>query len=254
VRSFVLLLIVPLLACGSAPSSSGVPDGGFIPYGGDGGQDGSADAGLPTSYPLPDGGRVAGDRFITTVVSYDAGSCAGFGQSKMPDIVYGPPVGAGTTEGSFDVVSLGVGGSIVVSFAPNGIVDGPGVDFVVFENPFWIGGNANDVYAEPGIVSVSDDGITWTSFPCTATVQSPPYGTCAGWHPVLSAPGNGISPIDPSVSGGDGFDLSDIGVAHARYVRIVDHTEEVCPTDPTMRPDTDGFDLDAIAIINADNP
>jgi hypothetical protein len=172
----------------------------------------------------------------------------------MPTIVEGPPVGFGTSQGSTNVVSLGVGGTIIVTFAPNAIVDGPGIDFVVFENPFWIGGNSSDVYAEPGTVSVSDDGVTWTSFPCTATVESPPYGSCAGVNPVMSAPGNGISPVDYPACGGDAFDLADIGVTHANFVKIVDHSGEVCPSDPSQQPKTDGFDLDAIAIINAETP
>ncbi len=141
-------------------------------------------------------------------------------------------------------------------------MDGPGIDFIVFENPFWVGGNANDVYAEPGEVSVSDDGVTWSTFPChpTPDLQSPngtgvapPYGDCAGWRVVLSNPSNGISPFDPSVSGGDPFDLAEIGVTHARYVRIVDKTNEDCP-DAGAAIDTNGFDLDAISIVNAAAP
>jgi hypothetical protein len=216
----------------------------YISYGGDAAaRDGAADVGEAGP---PD------DHFITGVVSFGPGPCAGFGQEAMPQIVYGPPVGQGLTAGSTDVVSLGVGGSIVVTFAPNAIVDGPGVDFVVFENPFYIAGNPNNVYAEPGIVSVSDDGVTWTSFPCTATQGNPPYGSCAGWHPVTSSPASGISPFDYPACGGDAFDLADIGVTHARYVKIVDHSGEVCPA--TNKPNTDGFDLDAIAILHGELP
>jgi hypothetical protein len=205
---------------------------------------------------------LAADRFITGVVSFDPGECAGFGASSMPAIVEGPPVGGGSGRGSTDVVSLGGGGSIVVSFAPNAIVDGPGPDFIVFENPFWVSGNSNDVYAEPGEVSVSDDGVTWQVFPCTPTPDpqsslgtgvEPPYGQCAGWHVVFSSPTNGISPVDPSVAGGDAFDLADLGVTHARYVRIVDKTLELCP-EAGPRPDDNGFDLDAISIVNAEHP
>lgn len=181
--------------------------------------------------------------FVTGVVSFTPGPCAGFGASAMPGIVEGPPVGGGTSQGSTDVVSLGVGGTIVVSFAPNAIVDGPGVDFVVFENAFDTG---NTVFAEPGEVSVSDDGTTWSTYPCTATSGNPPYGSCAGWHPVLSAPTNTISPLDYPACGGDGFDLADLGVTHARYVRVVDHSGETCTTGNTT-----GFDLDAIAIIHS---
>jgi hypothetical protein len=192
------------------------------------------------------------DRFITKVISFQEGTCAGFGASSMPEIVQGPPVGAGTDLGSTDVVSLGGGGSIVVSFEPNAIVDGPGVDFIVFENPFYISGNPNDIYAEPGEVSVSDDGVTWTSFPCTQTTQSPPYGQCGGVHPVFSNPLNGISPFDPTVAGGDAYDLADIGVPHARYVRIVNIVaSEPCPASGP-KPTKNGFDLDAIAIVHGE--
>jgi hypothetical protein len=213
-------------------------------------------------YRVGDAGLILrADRFVTSVVSFTPTGCTGFGQSAMPGVVEGPPVGGGADRGSTDVVSLGSGGSIVVSFAPNAIVDGPGPDFIVFENPFWIDGNASDPYAEPGEVSVSDDGVTWTPFPCTPTLDphaadgtgvAPPYGMCGGWQVVYSTPQNGISPVDPSVAGGLALDLATVGVSHARYVRIVDKTHEDCPEAGGR--DTNGFDLDAIAIINAEQP
>jgi hypothetical protein len=53
---------------------------------------------------------------------------------------------------------------------------------------------------------------------------------------------NDIDPTDPAVAGGDAYDLADIGVASARYVRITD------------RPDLTGmagvYDLDAVAIVH----
>ncbi|MCL2723402.1 MAG: cell surface protein [Polyangiaceae bacterium] len=198
------------------------------------------------------GGVIPAYRFVTSVVSFTPGDCAGFGQTKMPGIVEGPPVGAGALAGSLDVVSLGNDGEIVLGFAPNAIVDGPGVDFIVFENPFWINGNPDYPAAELGEVSVSEDGVTWKVFPCTPT-PSPPYGECAGWHPVFSAPGNGISPIDPNVAGGDPFDLADVGLATARYVRIRDVGTTECPANPP-KPNTGGFDLDAISIVNSQLP
>jgi hypothetical protein len=202
-------------------------------------------------------------RFVTRVVSFAPTDCAGFGAAALPGIVEGPPVGGGTSHGSTDVVSLGSGGTIVVAFDSNAIVDGPGPDFIVFENPFYIAGNPNDVYAEPGEVSVSDDGQTWHAFPCAPTIDpqspigtgtAPPYGSCAGWHVVYSTPQNGISPLDPAVAGGDAFDLADIGVKHARFVRIVDVTHESCPEAGANKPTTNGFDLDAVAIVNAERP
>ncbi len=216
------------MGCGGV--TSGPDDGGFLRF----------DAG-PSAEAAADAGAL-GD-FATGVVSFDPGPCAGFGAAAMPGVVLGPPHGGGTSQGSTDVVSLGVGGSIVLSFAPNGIVDGSGVDFVVFENAFWVSGNSSDVYAEPGEVSVSDDGVTWSTFPCTATAGNPPYGECAGWNPVAST----YAPWP--ACGGDGFDLGQLGVAHARYVRIVDHSGETC--DPQAPVKNAGFDLDAVAIVNA---
>src|SRR5262249_6691717 len=153
-----------------------------------------------------------GPRFATRVVSDAFGPGQNAGRDKLPDIVLGPPKGAGVTQGSLDVASLGNGGSITLAFDGNAIVDGPGPDFIVFENAFAAGGNPNNPYAEPGTVAVSNDGVTWTSFPCTATAF--PYGTCAGWHVVYANPDtNSIDPTDPTVAGGDPFDLADIGVS-----------------------------------------
>jgi hypothetical protein len=202
------------------------------------------------------------DRFATGVVSFDPGPCAGFGAASLPQAVEGPPVGGGSDHGSTDVVSLGSGGTIVVSFGANAIVDGPGPDFIVFENPFWVAGDSTDVFAEPGEVSVSDDGVAWQVFPCApaadpqspvGTGVGPPYDGCAGWHVVWSNATNGISPVDPAVAGGDAFDLAALGVTHARFVRIVDKTHEACP-DAGARPNDDGFDLDAVSIVHAELP
>jgi hypothetical protein len=262
--AFITCLLFAGVGCGSPPASNlrldDAADAGAGDVDASTGEAGSED-GEP-SYVIGDGAVLRADRFITGVVSFSPTGCTGFGQAAMPGIVEGPPVGGGTDHGSTDVVSLGSGGSIVVSFAPNAIVDGPGPDFIVFENPFWIGGNPNAIYAEPGEVSVSDDGVSWTAFPCAPTVDpsasdgtgvAPPYGSCAGWQVVYSAPGNGISPVDPAVAGGLALDLAAVGMTHARYVKIVDKTLEACP-DASPKPDTNGFDLDAISIVNAELP
>jgi hypothetical protein len=147
------------------------------------------------------------------------------------------------------VVSLGQGGTIVLGFEPRVIVDGAGPDFIVFENAFWAGGDSMKPYAEPAEVSVSDDGNAWKTFPCTATMN--PYGACSGWKPVYSNPKNGISPFDPMTAGGEAYDLADLGIAHAKYVRITDKQSSMCPTDPMKKTNNLGYDLDAIALINA---
>lgn len=202
-----------------------------------------------------DGAVYREDRFATKVVSFTPGECAGFGIPDMPGIVLGPPVGAGALAGSFDVVSLGVGGAIVLSVEPNAIVDGPGTDLIVFENAFYASGNPSQPAADLGEVSVSEDGLTWKTFAC-----SPPdagtasdYGACAGWHPVYSAPDNGIAPFDVAQAGGEAYDLATVGLARARFVRIVDRARRSC--DGVMpKPNNAGFDLDAIAVVNAEIP
>jgi hypothetical protein len=237
----------PNVAANDAGAADAAADGLWL--GGD------ADVIVDAAWPVVDGGFALGDagvlradRFITKVVSFTPGECAGFGIPSMPGVVMGPPVGGGDDHGGTDVVSLGNAGEIVVSFEPNAIVDGPGVDLLVFENAFLYG-NPPRPYAEPGEVSVSDDGVTWKTFACTATAY--PYGACAGWHPVYSDPTNGISPVDPSVAGGDAFDLADVGLARARFVRVRDMAHETCGAPPN-RGTSNGFDLDAMALVHAE--
>ncbi|WP_437875510.1 hypothetical protein [Sorangium sp. So ce513] len=180
-----------------------------------------------------------GARFATRVVSACLGEGQGFGQDRFPDVVLGPPRGGGCCGGSLDVLSLGDGGSIVVAFDGNAIIDGPGADFLVFENAFARGGDAASVFAELATVEVSEDGVAWSAFPCAADRY--PYDGCAGWHPVHANPGeNDVDPLDPSSAGGDPFDLADIGIPLARFVRI---------TDLAGTPDV--FDLDAVGIVHA---
>jgi hypothetical protein len=172
-------------------------------------------------------------------VDHRFGDGQNFGQDSFPAAIFGGPRGGGTAQGSLDVVSLGDGGFVVLGFGAE-IVDGPGTDFLVFENPFDVGGDSTRPLAELGRVAVSADGETWHEFPCTADQY--PYGSCAGWHPVLAnVDDNDIDPFDPSVAGGDPFDLADLGLERALYVRITD-----VPGDDGV------FDLDAVAIVHAE--
>jgi hypothetical protein len=140
------------------------------------------------------------------------------------------------------VVSLGNGGTVTVAFGGNAILDAPGPDFIVFENPFNVGSDPQTVYAELAMVEVSEDGNNWFAFPCTAATY--PYGTCAGWHPVnANSDSNDIDPTDPAVAGGDAFDLADLGVSKAMFIRITDRGDL-----------PNAFDLDAVSIANAGCP
>ncbi len=200
----------------------------------------------PDSAPLDsrDAGKLAaplGER-ATAVVNFAPGPCAGFGKDELPGVVLGAPKGGGTNQGSLDVLSLGAGGSIVLSFAPFDIIDGPGADFTVFENAFQYGAQ---VFAEPGRVAVSADGTHWTEFPCDPKAAG--YPGCAGKTPTLCTDDNGVSDADASVSGGDSFDLAAVGVASARFVRVTDASRADCDSGV----ESAGFDLDAVSLVHS---
>lgn len=178
---------------------------------------------------------VPGDAFADRVVHFLPGENAGFGADLMPDVVLGPPLGRGEFAGSLDVVSLGLEGELVLELADPPLMDGPGVDLLVFENAF-VG------FQEPGEVSVSQDGETWDVFPCEGEA---PWTGCAGRTPVLANPNrNDLDPTNPATAGGDGFDLADLGLEQAQYVRIRDIG------GGEYLANTGGFDLDAIAVVH----
>ena len=191
---------------------------------------------------------LAADPFADEVVSFTPGAGAGFGADMLPGIVLGPPVGAGATEGSLDVLSLGNGGTIVLAFRDSVICDGDGPDFTVFENAFHAGGADGPIFTEVGIVAVSEDGEHFFELPYDPQTLT----GLAGLTPVFSNPSNGIDPTDPAVSGGDHFDLATVGLKRAVYVRITDPGDAI-PDAGNRVPSVNqaGFDLDAIAAIHA---
>ena len=214
----------------------------------------------------------AGDPYADDVVAFVPGSGAG-GAAGLPDVATGPPHGLGLFLGGLDVVSLGAGGAIDVEFLDNVVVDGPGVDFTVFENPFLTlaSGFLGEPFAEPGRVSVSQDGVTWYAFDAcqTAPLDPPRYPGCAGVFPTLSDPDDPSTPhpsiptstpigdlvglpqsqiFVPEGSGGDSFDLADVGLTWARFVRV----EDVGPARGLAG--TVGFDFDAVAAVHSGSP
>jgi hypothetical protein len=203
---------------GGAPSES---------EGGSGNRDGESVGGACAS---------SQGRFATEVLSHSFGGGQNFNQqARFPEAILGPPVAGDPNS----VVSLGNGGWVVVRFAGNAIVDGPGADFTVFENPL-------PNFKELATVAVSDDAQHWTEFPCSALEGATDFGFCAGVGVVYSSPKSGIDPLDPAVSGGDHYDLADIGVSHARFVRIIDRID--------LAGTAGVFDLDAVAIVHAECP
>ena len=193
----------------------------------------------------------AGSPYIVEVIRFSPGDKAGYGQDALPDVVLGPPAGQGLENGSRDVLSLGLGGIIEVRMG-RVIVDREGIDFVVFENPFAC--TPDSVFAEPAEVSVSEDGENWHTFACIPPASSggcvsldvADHG-CAGLEPVFANPERGLEATSAAEAGGDGFDLADLGLSQARFVRIEDKGQ----SGPLQGSPTAGFDLDAIAVITA---
>lgn len=183
--------------------------------------------------------------YAKNVIAFEPGEGAGYGEQDIPEVVIGPPGSEGTSQGSKTVLSLGNGGEIELGFGPRRIVDGPGADFIVFENAFYVGGDEENPYQELGRVEVSQHGETWHAFPCDTEAEGPgQWPGCAGWRPVKSFDPYEVVPLDPEVTGGDPFDLADLGLESASYVRIVGVSDRGTP--PKV-----GFDLDAVGIVNS---
>jgi hypothetical protein len=176
---------------------------------------------------LPRRGRLQGTGFATRVVEFNPGAGAGYNADRL-DAVLGRPEGGGAFAGSYDVVTLGQGGSIVVELGRE-VTQG----LIVFENPI-VG------FEEPGRVEVgigpagvtSSSQIEWYTLPGTA-----------GHQPVHANRTNGIPVLLPQ-AGGDRFSFSDApnlpAGAAFRYVRITDLSSGLAIA-PTA-----GFDLDAV--------
>ncbi len=216
------------------------------------------------------------DCFADQVVIFDSGfadPATGFRYGELPGIVLGPPGDSSPLSGSVSVLSLGKGGSITVFMDDSVLVDGPGPDFIVFENAFFkssVPSNPNSpcfVFAEPGRVEVSEDGTTWQLFPYdsgalaaigqdqTACSDLPSLMGLAGLTPTFT--GNWTVADDPlgwdpagtggvSGAGGDAFDLADVGLAQARYVRITD-----LDLGTGFPGSAEGFDFDAVVALHA---
>lgn len=237
VRVLSLVLTGSLCACSPSPDKGGQDldsadafvDSGSPADGTDGSNADGADGADGT-----DGSGA--DPFADAIVDYRPGEGAGFGQDQLPDIVLGAPLGGGET-GSLDVLSLGREGTIILEFTDIGLVDGEGPDLLVFENPF-------PGWTELGEVSVSLDGETWLTWPCDTGDSAGGNPGCAGVGLVWTHPDNGIDPTDPDSAGGDAFDLADLGLSAARFVRIQDTGTN------SYDGVAGGFDLDAVAVVH----
>jgi hypothetical protein len=181
-----------------------------------------------------------------------------------------------------EVVAIGDGGQLTVKF-DHKVLDESlnpyGLDFTIFGNasqsydwendPAWSNGDPNDFvvtgggYSEPGIVSVSQDGLTWYEFtngpfaddfaPTLGRVydEQNPDESIGEWNNWWGEPTDPTIPLDPSLgfasfdgwtiaqigqlygesAGGMGFDISGFDLAidpqtgckWIQYIRVADN-------------------------------
>ena len=171
---------------------------------------------------------------------------------QTPEYALGPAAGT-----SYDIVSLGRGGEISLTFDP-AIENGDGWDFAVFENSF------NDYNLELGYVEVSSNGIDFVRFD-NISLTPDPVGAYGSVDTTLV---NGLAGKFRQ-GYGTPFDLSDLSgktevqnglvdLMQITYVRVVDivgdgtytDSESNIIYDPYPTTGSAGFDLDAIGVSN----
>jgi hypothetical protein len=163
------------------------------------------------------------------------------------------------TAGTNGVVSLGDGGSAILTF-DHAITNGPSWDFAVFENSFL------DTFLELAFVEVSSDGVNYYRFPATSltdtSVQVDAFGAVdatkinnlAGKYRMFYG-----TPFDlDELSGIIGLDINHI--THVRIIDVVGSIDKQYASydfyghpinDPWPTPfNSSGVDLDAVGVIH----
>ena len=202
--------------------------------------------------------------FATEVVSYTPGTNVPAGYDD-PNAALGSPgriTGTGPYDGdvtpfnapylSSDVVTVGAGGELTLSF-DHPVVANPahpyGIDVLVFGNAFLgidfdTGLADGTIFAEPGHIAVSQDGVHWTDVPNvfadslfpTMGYQNTPGPFASGGtiptsytkavNPALTAASfagkdlAGIAALYAGSGGGAGIDLTALGLPWIEYVRV----------------------------------
>lgn len=231
---------------------------------------------------------VNADPFADAVKVFRPLAAGGHGSGFVPLNVTGPPDGRGTyapASAAGEVLSLhardaefslpleSAGGSVVLSFEDNIIELGPGEDFTVFENVFFINGDPNQRFMEPAIVSVALFEGEWFRFPIDVVPPAGPSSTPVEMDPFYYNRGfagrnatTGSDPTDPAQSGGDAFDVNELGISGLtwiRYIRIQstghqsirddfggDPVRHLEMFDSISGEGSSGFDLDAVSAVN----
>ncbi|MDX2177641.1 MAG: hypothetical protein SF028_14350 [Candidatus Sumerlaeia bacterium] len=213
----------------------------------------------------------------STVESFTPGIGAGFGSAFFPaNVLAGPDGGENPpflpNASEQQLLALGSGGAIVLRWDGDVILDGPGPDFIVFENVFLEQTTGNP-FMEAGIVSAGKTATALETFPFRF---EPPPGWdagnpfaipltavnlpgVAGTQPTLATAANGIDPADPALAGGNAFDLADLGLTWAGHIEIRDPKGPLEPgaalgSNGLPIYDTpvglNGFDLDTVVAIH----
>jgi len=165
----------------------------------------------------------------------------------------------GQSEGnSADVVSLGDGGSITLTFE-HSIKNGLGDDFLVFENSF------SDDFLELAFVEVSTDGVKFVRFPSvslTPETEIGAFGTldATKLHNLAGKYRQGYgTPFDlEDLIDSSGIDLNDInyvkiidvvGTSNQQFASFDTQGHSIIDPYPTAFA-SGGFDLDAVGVVN----
>lgn len=203
--------------------------------------------------------------FAATVVASNTNGGAGGG-------IFNPTHALGAPMGPTHVHSLGNAGFLTLGFAQP-IVDAPGADFLVGENPFLLSGAWWQTFAEVMFVEVSSDGVVFARFPARyfgpATAPGPfgtvPTGTYAGLAGQTPVNVGAADPQDVASAGGDAFDLADLAndplvltnqvdlgaITQVRLVDVVSGTSLDATGAPIFDPGSGSADVDAITVIHA---
>ncbi len=171
----------------------------------------------------------------------------------------------GMPGGTYDVVSLGDGGTATLTFE-SPIYNGEGPDFAVFENGFANAVNPDTWALELGFVEVSSDGVNFFRFPAVTYVQTETQLGNAG--SIVPAQLHNFASKYGAFYGTP-FDLDEVEdnelldknrVTHVRIVDVVGNIDPDYATkdseghivnDPWPTPfASSGFDLDAVGVIN----
>ena len=214
--------------------------------------------------PSAQGGGVL--PFADRVIASDSRGGAGGG-------IFDPARALGAPGGPTDVHSLGIGGSLTLGF-PVVIVDGPGADLLVTENPFRSASQPDQTFAEVFFVEVSSDGVVFARVPTRyrgPQVDPGPFSfVSAGWYegfggvlPTNATSGGSIDPLDPVRAGGDAIDLATlltdplvlsgaVDLQNITAVRLVDVRTGV-DTDSVgvlvRDPGSGSADIDAVGVL-----